>query len=70
MRVLVELVHIAAGIMAALAIAALSAWAVPGARREIWIVDYVAIAFILGMGIKPLMAARAADVADKVESKR
>jgi len=61
MRFAIELFHIAIGLIAAVVIAALSAWAVPQARYEIWIVDYVAIAFIIGMGYLPLREAWAAD---------
>ncbi|OYY89880.1 MAG: hypothetical protein B7Y45_09950 [Sphingomonas sp. 28-66-16] len=65
MRVLIELFHIAAGIVAALVIAALSAWAVPRAADTIWFIDYVAIAVIVVMGIQPLRGAWRADQAGK-----
>ena len=53
-RVLVELFHVAAGMLVALLMAKGAAWAVPLAAREIWIIFYVAIAFVGGMGLKPL----------------
>lgn len=62
-RVLVELFHIAAGALVALLMAKGAAWAVPLASREIWIIAYVSIAFIGGMGLKPLMAAWRGDAA-------
>ncbi|WP_374146171.1 hypothetical protein [Sphingomonas sp. 28-63-12] len=61
MRFAVELMHVALGIVAALVIAAAAAWAVPLAHREIWLVDYVAIIFIIAMGYRPLREAWAAD---------
>ncbi len=61
MRFAIELFHVALGLIAAIVIAALSAWAVPLARHEIWLIDYVAIAFIIGMGYLPLRDAWAAD---------
>lgn len=61
MRFLIELMHVAIGIVAALVIAFLTAWALPQAKATIWIIDYVSIAFILGMGYLPLREAWAAD---------
>ena len=61
MRVLVEALHIAAGISVALLIAALSSWAYPLATRDVWAVTGVAILCIIGMGIGPMRRAMAAD---------
>lgn len=61
MRVLIELVHIAIGLAAAVVIAWLAAWAYPRARADIWLVAYVAMAAVVVMGIRPLNAARRAD---------
>ena len=65
MRLLTEALHIAAGLIAAVVLAALAAWGMPLAAHDIWAVDAVAIAFIFGMGIKPLREARALDLADR-----
>ncbi|MFM9829060.1 MAG: hypothetical protein ACKVOB_10030 [Sphingomonas sp.] len=56
-HILVELMHIAAGVIVALVMAKGAAWAVPLAAREIWIIAYVSVAFIGGMGLKPLAEA-------------
>lgn len=61
MRVLVEALHIAAGISVALLIAALSAWAYPLAARDVWLVTAVAIVCVIVMGIGPMRRAMAAD---------
>jgi len=61
MRVLVEALHIAAGIAVALLIGALSAWAYPLASRDVWLVTGVAIACVIGMGVGPMRRAMAAD---------
>ena len=60
-QVAIELAHIAGGIVLALVIGWGAAWAVPLARAEIWIIDYVAIAFIIGMGYPQMRDAWAAD---------
>ena len=60
MRVLVEALHIAAGIAVALLIGALSAWAYPLAARDVWLVTAVAIACVVAMGIGPMRRAMAA----------
>ncbi len=61
MRVVAELVHIAAGIAVALLIGALAAWAYPLAARDVWIVTVIAILCITVMGIAPMRRAFAAD---------
>lgn len=61
MRVLIEALHIAAGVSVALLIAALSSWAYPLATRDVWTVTGVAILCVIGMGIGPMRRAMAAD---------
>lgn len=61
MRVLVEALHIAAGIAVALLIAALCAWAYPLAERDVWLVTGVAIGAIVLLGVGPMCRAYAAD---------
>ena len=61
MRVLVEALHIAAGISAALLIGALSAWAYPLAARDVWLVTGAAIVCVVLMGVGPMRRAMAAD---------
>lgn len=61
MRVLVEVLHILAGLVAAALIAAASAWGYPLARHDIWLVAYVAMAVIVVMGLGPLRRAYAID---------
>lgn len=57
MRVLVEALHIAAGIAVALLIGALASWAYPLARQDIWLVTGIAIICIVLMGIGPMRRA-------------
>ncbi|MBX3594443.1 hypothetical protein [Sphingomonas sp.] len=60
MRVLVEALHIAAGIAAALVIGGTMAWAYPLGARDIWMVTAVAVLCVILMGIGPMRrAARA-----------
>ena len=63
MRAIVEAVHIAVGIAAAVVIALLGTWAYPQARQDIWIVAVAMMVAVAVMGIKPLRAAMAADKA-------
>lgn len=67
MRFATELMYVALGIATSIVMATGAAWAVPLARAEIWIIDYVAIAFIIGMGYPQMreawMADRASDAA-------
>lgn len=65
MRVLVEALHIAAGISVALLIGALSSWAYPLAARDVWIVTGVAILCVIGMGVAPMRRAMTADRSGK-----
>lgn len=61
MRVLVEALHVAAGIAVALLIASLCAWAYPLATHDVWLVTGIAIACIVLMGIGPMRRAAAID---------
>lgn len=61
MRLLTEIIYVALGIAVSVVMAAGAAWAVPLARAEIWIIEYVAIAFIIGMGFHQMRDAWAAD---------
>ena len=57
MGVLVEALHIAAGIAVALLIGALASWAYPLAWQDIWLVTGIAIICIVLMGIGPMRRA-------------
>ncbi len=61
MRVLIELLHILAGIFAAILIASLAAWSYPLAKQDIWWVAYAAMVALVVMGIGPIRRARAVD---------
>lgn len=62
-RTVIELLHIAAGVVLALVMAWAMAWAVPLAKLDIWAVDIVSIVIILIMGVQPVREAMAADKA-------
>ena len=57
MRVLVEVLHIVAGIFAAMLIAALATWSYPLAEKDIWLVAYVAMVAVVLMGVGPIRRA-------------
>jgi hypothetical protein len=57
MRIAVELLHIVAGLAAALAVTWVSAWAYPLGEKTIWTIGYVAMALTVLMGINPLRRA-------------
>ena len=61
MRVLIEVLHIAIGLTAAMLIAALAAWSYPLAKQDIWWVAYAAMLAVAIMGIGPIRRAYAAD---------
>jgi hypothetical protein len=61
MRVLIEVMHIIAGLFAAMLIGALATWSYPLARQDIWSVTYVAMAAVMLMGIGPIRRAYRAD---------
>lgn len=63
MRVLIEVLHIVVGLLAALLIAALAAWSYPLAKHDIWLVTYVAMAAVVAMGVGPVRRAYLADKA-------
>ena len=60
-RTLWEIFHLLLGIAAALVIAALSAWAYPLARDDIWIVATVAMVATTIMSVSPVLRAMAED---------
>ena len=61
MRVLIEVVHIVIGLIAAVLIAAAAAWSYPRATQDIWLVTWVAMALVVLMGIGPIRRAYAID---------
>ena len=61
MRVLIEVLHIAVGLAAAVLIASLAAWSYPRATHDIWLVTYAAMALVVLMGIGPIRTAYEAD---------
>jgi hypothetical protein len=60
-RVLIEVAHIAIGLIAAALIAAAAAWSYPRATQDIWLVTWVAMALVVLMGIGPIRRAYAVD---------
>jgi len=60
-RTLYELLHIAAGLVGTALLASGAAWGVPGARYDIWLVAYIAMAVVALMGVRPLRLAWRAD---------
>ncbi|MEG3085932.1 hypothetical protein [Sphingomonas sp. PB4P5] len=60
-RTLVELLHLAVGILATLLLSSLAAWSVPNARDSITIVAWAAAGVIVVMTIRPLRRAWARD---------
>lgn len=61
MRVLIEVVHIAIGLIAAALMGAGAVWAYPRASGDIWLVVYAAMAAVVLMGIGPIRRAYARD---------
>jgi TRAP-type C4-dicarboxylate transport system permease small subunit len=61
MRVLIEILHILAGIFAAMLIASLAAWSYPLAKHDIWWVAYAAMVAVVLMGVGPIRRAWAED---------
>ena len=70
MRVLVETIHIAVGLIAAAAIAWAAAWSYPRATGDIWLVAYACMVAVVLMGVGPLRKAYAADKAGLKDSAR
>ena len=64
MRVLIEVLHILAGIFAAMLIASLAAWSYPLAKHDIWWVAYAAMVAVVLMGVGPIRRAWAEDRAN------
>ncbi len=56
-----EILHIIAALVTTTAITSVAAWGYPVGAKTIWDVGFVSMAFVLGMGIKPLREAWAAD---------
>jgi uncharacterized membrane protein len=67
MRVLIEVLHIVAGLIAAFIIASLAAWSYRRATDDIWLVTYVAMIAVVIMGIGPIRRAYAVDRAKLAE---
>lgn len=61
MRVLIEVLHIAAGLIAAALIATAAAWSYPRATDDIWLVAYACMVAVVAMGVGPVRRAYAAD---------
>nr|WP_239474220.1 hypothetical protein [Sphingomonas sp. BT552] len=62
MRVAVELLHLAIGLVTVVALTGLAAWAYPLGREEIWWCGGGATLALLIDSIRPLRRARRADV--------
>lgn len=60
-RTVIELLHVAVGIAAALLIGKLSAWSYPLAERDIWLVTSAAILVTAILGVGPIRRALAED---------
>jgi len=58
---LVELLHLASGLVGAALIAWLAAWAVPNVEDTIWAVAYIAMLIVVFMAVRPLRLAWRAD---------
>lgn len=61
MRVLIEVLHIAFGVIVAAILATGAAWSYPQATGDIWLVTYAAMVAVVVMGIGPLRRAFAED---------
>ena len=57
----IELLHLAAGLVATVAITWASAWSYPVGRRDIWAVGAVAFVVVVLMGIRPVREALVRD---------
>ncbi len=62
-RTIIEILHVAAGLIATVVIAWIAAWSYTPGTRDIWMVAWVAMAAVVAMGINPLRRAWAADLA-------
>lgn len=63
MRVLIEVVHIAIGLVAAALIATAAAWSYPRATDDIWLVAFGCMIAVVLMGVGPVRKAIAEDKA-------
>ncbi|MDV3455531.1 hypothetical protein RZN05_00935 [Sphingomonas sp. HF-S4] len=70
MRVLIEVAHLVAGLIAAVLIGAAAAWSYPRATGDIWLVTFAAMALVVLMGIRPIRRAFAIDRAKLVRATR
>lgn len=61
MRVLIEVIHIAVGLIVAILVATAAAWSYPRATDDIWLVAYVAMVAVVAMGIGSVRRAYAID---------
>jgi pilus assembly protein TadC len=61
MRVLIEVLHVLAGLAAALLVGALAAWSYPLGRGDIWLVTYAGMIAVAAMGVGPIRRAIAED---------
>ena len=61
MRLLIEVIHIALGLIAAMVIASLAAWSYPRATDDIWLVAYACMVAVVLMGVGPVRRAYAID---------
>ena len=62
-RTIIELLHLAAGLVGTALIASLSAWSVPNQEDTIWTVAFGAMLIVAFMGVRPLRLAWRADMA-------
>lgn len=65
MRVLIEVIHLIAGLAAAALIAALAAWSYPLAKFDVWLVAVCAMVAVVVMGIGQMRRAWAEDAAER-----
>ena len=63
MRVLIEVVHIAIGLVVAALIATAAAWSYPRATDDIWLVAFGCMIAVVLMGVGPVRKAIAEDKA-------
>ncbi len=61
MRLLIEVIHIALGLGAAVLIAWAAAWSYPRATDDIWLVAYACMVAVVLMGMGPVRRAYAID---------
>ncbi|MES2444284.1 MAG: hypothetical protein V4574_15765 [Pseudomonadota bacterium] len=60
-RSVIEILHIVAGVFAAMLIASFAAWSYPLAKHDIWLVAYAAMVAVVAMGLGPIRRAADAD---------